>query len=109
MMVGQVFADATPADRTLNVTDFVRGAAGWDVSFLLAREVRFASAEKHVHADALALGFLRRLESGVQHHADLRRAAGRPPVDVQGAPGGLLPMRGEGFAELLADRLVVGC
>ncbi len=40
-IVGQVFADATLADRTLNVTDFVRAAPAWDVSFLLAREVRF--------------------------------------------------------------------
>ena len=40
-IVGQVFADATLADRTVNVTDFVRGSAGFDVSFLFAREVRF--------------------------------------------------------------------
>ncbi len=40
-IVGQIFADAAPADRMLNVTDFVRGAPGGDVSFLLAREVRF--------------------------------------------------------------------
>jgi hypothetical protein len=40
-IVGQIFADASLVDRTLNVTDFVRGAPGWDVSFLLAREVRF--------------------------------------------------------------------
>ncbi len=40
-IVGQIFADAALADRTVNVTDFVRGAPGWDASFLLAREVRF--------------------------------------------------------------------
>ena len=40
-MVGQVVADATAADRTIEVTDFVRNASGDDVSFLLAREVRY--------------------------------------------------------------------
>ncbi len=40
-MVGQLVADAAPADRTIDVTDFVRNAPGNDVSFLLAREVRF--------------------------------------------------------------------
>ncbi len=40
-VVGQIFADAALGDRTLNVTDFVRGAPGGDVSFLLARGVRF--------------------------------------------------------------------
>ena len=40
-MLGQLVADAAPADRTIEVTDFVRDAAGDDVSFLLAREVRY--------------------------------------------------------------------
>jgi hypothetical protein len=40
-IVGQIFADTTSADRTVNVTDFVRGAPGFDISFLLAREVRY--------------------------------------------------------------------
>ena len=45
-------------------------------------EVRFATAEKHIHPDALAPGFLRRLVPGIQHHADFRSAARRPPVDM---------------------------
>ncbi len=40
-IIGQVLADATPADRIVNVTDFVRSRAGFEASFLLAREVRF--------------------------------------------------------------------
>jgi hypothetical protein len=40
-MLGQLVADALPADHTVEVTDFVREAPGDDVSFLLAREVRF--------------------------------------------------------------------
>lgn len=40
-IAGQFVADATPADRTIDVTEFVRGRTDYDVSFLLAREVRF--------------------------------------------------------------------
>jgi hypothetical protein len=40
-MVGQLVANATSSDRTIDVTDLVRNAAGSDVSFLLTREVRY--------------------------------------------------------------------
>ncbi len=40
-MVGQLVADAAAADHTIEVTDFIRNAPGSEVSFLLAREVRF--------------------------------------------------------------------
>ena len=75
--------------------------------FRLAGEVGFTAAKEHIHADARAPGFLRRLESGVEHHPDFRGPTRRPPVDVDRASGRRSPMRREGLAEFVADRLVV--